>query len=426
MLWGTTGNGRASRRGETVRPRREEALLSTAGSIVLLAAAVAALIWLPRIGFLVPPALGAVAIGAGLLAPRAGLHALSPLLAPLGFVLAAVPLAVLLDELGFFEELARRIGAGRHYLGACWVLAGLVTMLLNLDAAVVMLTPLYLRLAERRRVDALALCLQPLLLSCLASSALPISNLTNLIATPALGLSSVGFLMHLGLPTLAATAVGWLAYLRLPQVAGVAAIAPTPSSRLSADRRALVLGGIIVAACVTGFLATSDLGGSPWEVAVGGDLVLVALTRRLPLRVVPWKSVGTVLGLGALAAAIAHQLSLASLFGSSSPLGMLRDLGMLSVGANALNNLPALLVSLPHLSAHPSWSTWAVLLGANVAPLALPSGTLASLLWLETVRRLGVPFGEREYLGLAWKVALPALVAAAAALVALRALLATP
>ncbi len=401
-------------------------MLSTAGSILLLVAAVAALIWLPRIGFLIPPVLGAVAIGAGLLGPRASLHALSPLLAPLGFVLAAVPLAVLLDELGFFEELARRISAGRHYLGACWVLAGLVTMLLNLDAAVVMLTPLYLRLAERRRVDALALCLQPLLLSCLASSALPISNLTNLIATPALGLSSVGFVVHLGLPTLAATGVGWLAYLRLPRLAGIAAATPASPSRLSADRRALVLGGIIVAACVAGFLATSDLGGAPWEVAVGGDLVLIALTRRVPLRVVPWKSVGTVLGLGILAASIAHRLALAGLFGTSSPLGMLRDLGVASIGANLVNNLPALLVSLPHLPAHPSWSAWAVLLGANVAPLALPSGTLASLLWLETVHRLGVSFSEREYLALAWKVALPSLIAAAAALLALRTMLPTP
>ena len=74
------------------------------------------------------------------------------------------------------------VGRGRHLALGLWVLGALVTTILNLDASVVLLTPLYVRIARRCGLDPLALAFQPVLLSCLASSALPVSNLTNLIA----------------------------------------------------------------------------------------------------------------------------------------------------------------------------------------------------------------------------------------------------
>ena len=98
-------------------------------------------------------------------------------------------------------------------------------------------------------------------------------------------------------------------------------------------------------------------------------------------------------------------------------------MGLSALGSNAVNNLPGLLVALPSLGHRPSWQAWAVLLGANVGPLALPSGTLAALLWLETVRRLGVPVREHHYLRLAWRVAAPALAGSTAVLLLLRVLL---
>ncbi len=403
--------------------------MATIATAVLLAAALGGLVGLRRVGFALPPVLAGVAVASNLLPPHDAVQALRPLAAPLAFVLLAVPLAVLLDEIGFFEELARLVGGTRHYLGAGFVLAAAVTALLNLDAAVVMLTPLYVRLARRRRVAPIVLAIQPLLLSCLASSALPISNLTNLVAAPVAHLSTAGFLVHLGPPTLAATLAGWWAYRRLLESGRLAGSpapevpAPPEPSAPAPDTRVLVLGGLVVAACVTGFLTVGALGGQPYEVAAGGDLVLVALARRLPWRVVPWTSIATVCGLGVLAAALAAHLPVDALLGGGSLTGMLRDVGVLAGGGNLVNNLPALLVALHRLPAHGKWESWAALLGDNVAPLALPTGTLAGLLWLETVRRLGVDFAERDYLRCAWRVALPATVAGTIVLVGLRALL---
>ena len=96
----------------------------------------------------------------------------------------------------------------------------------------------------------------------------------------------------------------------------------------------------------------------------------------------------------------------------------------LSAGvANAVNNLPAVLVALPGLGHGPSWGAWAVLLGTNVGPLLVPSGSLAVLLWLATVRRLGLEVHDRDYLRLGWRIGLPSLAAGAGALVLVRLLL---
>ena len=58
----------------------------------------------------------------------------------LAFLLAGVPLAALLDRLGFFAAAA-----------------AVTTAVLNLDTTVVLLTPLYLRLARRAEVDPIPL-----------------------------------------------------------------------------------------------------------------------------------------------------------------------------------------------------------------------------------------------------------------------------
>ena len=71
----------------------------------------------------------------------------------LAFLLAGVPLAALLDRLGFFEASAAVIvgrGGDRPVL-ALWVFAGLTTVVLNLDTTVVLLTPLYCASLSARR-----------------------------------------------------------------------------------------------------------------------------------------------------------------------------------------------------------------------------------------------------------------------------------
>jgi arsenical pump membrane protein len=397
-------------------------------SIILLLVGVAGAVSRPfRLpAWVAPVAAAAVDLVAGAASGTQAHHALDDLAQPIGFLLAAVPLAVLLDQLGFFSAAARLLTRGASGVGGLWVLAAVVTTVLNLDAAVVLLTPLYVRIARRRGLDPLALAFQPLIASWLASSALPVSNLTNLIAVSETGASSAAFLANLGIPSLVAVAVGWLCYRR-----GVAPRAVPPSAAagddgpLDADeRRALRLGAAVVGAVLVGFVAGRDIGIVEWQVALAADVVLVVVSRAW--RTIPWRSVpvGTALvaaSLGVLATAAVAHLDVGRYLGGTSTLGLARTAGITALAANAVNNLPALLVVIPDYAHHVTPSLWAALLGVNMGPVLVVTGTLASLLWVDTLGRMEVAVRARQVSAVGVRVGLPAAIAGLATFLAVHA-----
>ena len=79
---------------------------------------------------------------------EAATDALRTIRDPLLFLVFAVPLATTLDRVGVFGALAALVDGGRHLVAWLWLLAAGVTIVFNLDAAVVLLTPLWWR--ERR------------------------------------------------------------------------------------------------------------------------------------------------------------------------------------------------------------------------------------------------------------------------------------
>ena len=192
------------------------------------------------------------------------------------------------------------------------------------------------------------------------------------------------------------------------------------SGRLRSPEAILAVGGAICVTVVAGFVVVPTFGGAPYEVAAGADLVLAALCARLPLRVLPVGSVLVVLGLGVLATGAAAHLPVPALLGDASPGGLARAAFASAAVANVMNNLPTVLVALPHLGERASWTAWAVLFGTNAGTLFVPSGSLAVLLWLATIRRLGLDVREQHYVRAAWMVAAPAFAAGAGALVLLR------
>ncbi len=361
----------------------------------------------------VPLALVAVGLVSGVLPVGLLPSALEPLAGALGFLLVAVPLSVLLDRLGFFLALSRVVGSHRHAGAWLWALAAGVVAVLNLDAAVVLLTPLYVALARRWSLDVRALAFQPLLLSCLASSFLPVSNLTNLIALSGRPVSPLGFLAHLGLPSLAAVLVGYALWRRVLPLGPVGA-----PPREAVDKRVLVIGGAVVAAVLVGFLIGPLAGIAPWEVALAADVVLVCVVRSLPWRAVPLDLAAVAAALGVLAAAAARHVGLAPLFTGAGPVALVRASGAAAGLAALANNLPAVLVLRPLLPPGASDALWAVLLGVNIAPLVLVTGSLAGLLWSDVLRRLGAEVGPRQFSRVGVLVGLPALAAAVVVLVA--------
>jgi arsenical pump membrane protein len=344
---------------------------------------------------------------------------LSTLWPALAFLLLGVPLAALLDRLGFFEAAATLISGGDDDgapVLALWVLAALTTVVLNLDTTIVLLTPLYLRLARRARSDPVALVAVPLLLASFASSVLPVSNLTNLIVVDQLHVGTGAFVTHLGLPSVAACTVGWLAYRRrFPTRLALGRGAPP-------DRHALRVGGLVVGGLLVGFVVGPRFGIEPWMSVAVADAVLAVLTRVVPWREVPWR---TAAGVAALAAAVALVVSAGALdavLAHTRPIALGAIAAAAGAVAKAINNLPALLVAVDG-TRHMPWGMWAWLLGVNTAAVLLPLGALANLLWLRIMRGEATPIGVRRYATITLPVALPAVAAAVAVLMVERAVI---
>jgi arsenical pump membrane protein len=384
--------------------------------VSLLGLAVAG-VFTPRLpSWFAPLLAAAVLLVFGGIATDTAWQALRPLLAPLAFLLLAVPLAVMLDRLGFFTSVAALADRGVNPLRGLWILAAAVTTFLNLDAAVVLLTPLYIRIARRHGLDPTHLAYQPVLLACLASSALPISNLTNLIAADSTHARIWDFLLHLGPASAAAVVVGWFAYRRLPtdETAPVAVRDPV-------DPRALRLGTPIVVFVVIGFTVGDALGVKAWIVALVADLVLVMLVRDLRLGDFPFGAAGLAIGLGIVATAAAPHLGLEHLFASNSLATQARTAGLAMLGADTINNLPALLVGLPALGDH-HVQLWPLLFGVNFGPIFVLHGALAGLLWRGTAAQLDVSVSAWQYTKTGLRVGIPAVAVGLAIVIATNAL----
>lgn len=399
-----------------------------AARLALLLVAVAGAVFRPfRVpAFVLPLACSALALVAGLIDLEQLRHALAPLAAPLGFLLAAIPLAVLLDRLGYFEELAGLFGDGPLLLPGLWLLAMVTVAVLNLDAAVVLLTPLYVRIAQQTRRSPRFLGFQPVILALLASSFIPVSNLTNLIAAARTGIGPLAILEHLGLASAVASGVGYFLYRGASSVAGRAGVpqggAESGAVRSSPRRDVLLVGSAVVVVLLVGFVLGPSVGIEPWMVALAGDAVLVLLTRGLPVSSLPWETALVAGGLGVVAAVAAEGLRLGGVLSGSGVLATLREAGAAALGANVVNNLPAFLVALPFVTSHgdrASCALWPVLYGVNAGPSLLLTGSLASLLWVTTMNRLEVHVSAGQFVRMGLRVGLPAALCGLAVLLAL-------
>ena len=338
------------------------------------------------------------------------LHALFPALA---FLIFGVPFALLLDRLGFFRACADIILHRNPSYGKLWILAALTTAILNLDTTIVLLTPLYMHIAKKAKVDPLPVVVIPLLLACFASSLLPVSNLTNLIAASAFDIGTGDFVRYLGLPTLTAVIVGWIVYRRrFPHELPVVPLDAEP------DWRALRIGGVIVAGVLTGFLGGHLVGLEAWMVVLLADLVLLAIVRWVPWRCLPLKTALIVIVVGCAAAWLVPDGLLDGVLRSDADLpGIVGAIGLSTLLANAINNLPTVLIGVQSADA-PGWGLWAWLLGVNIGAALLPIGALANVLWKGIVTQHGLPLSWRQYLSVSLPIGLPTLAAAGLVLVA--------
>jgi arsenical pump membrane protein len=358
------------------------------------------------------PAAGII-LALGILTPAGALAQLRELGPTVGFLATVLVLAHLADVEGVFDWLGDRLasasgGRPRRLLAVVFVAAAATTAVLSLDATVVLLTPVVFGTATRLRLRA-----KPHVYACAhlansASTLLPVSNLTNLLAFRASRLSFLGFAGFMAAPWLVSLAVEFVAFRWFFATDLTGTPQPPDPPSIGAPRFALTVLGLTLA----GFAASSFLGIPPLAVALTGTGVLAgkALARR---QIGPRQLVGAsaplfclfVFALGVIVEGVTTH-GLGAVLGSVVPPtptlpGLLALAGLAAALSNLVNNLPATLVLLSVLGHHPyPGLVLAVLLGVNIGPNLTYVGSLATLLWRRVLAGREAAPTLREFLRL--------------------------
>ncbi|MFD7655995.1 SLC13 family permease [Actinosynnema sp. NPDC059797] len=376
--------------------------------LLVLACAVVRPRGLSEAAVAVPAAVLVVAVGA--IPLPSAVEEVGRLAPVIGFLAAVLVLAHLCDREGLFracgEWLARRsAGRPRRLLGGVFALASGITAVLSLDATVVLLTPVVFATAARAGIRP-----KPPVYACAhlantASLLLPVSNLTNLLALAASGLSFTRFTALMAAPWLVAIAVEYAVFRRF-FAADLDAPAEAPRAAGPPEVPLFALGTL--AATLAGFVLTSAVGVDPAWVAAAGALVLGArsLARRRTspaavLRSVSLPFLAFVLALGVVVRAVVDN-GLGEWLGrlipdGTGPLALLAVAALAAGLANAINNLPAVLVLLPLVAPAGPGAVLAVLIGVNIGPNLTYAGSLATLLWRRVAHHHGHDVDLREF-----------------------------
>jgi arsenical pump membrane protein len=379
--------------------------------VATLIAATAAHHRVPPVAVALPGAAFLVLVGAvGFREAEGAVREIAPTVA---FLVVVLLLSHLADREGLFTwaaaMTAQRAGSSAGgLLARVVVLSAVVTAVLSLDATVVLLAPVVVATAAHMRVSPLPHAYAAGHLANSASLLLPVSNLTNLLAFAATGLSFLHFTGLMLAPWLVAVAVEfavlrWLFRAELAKPAGepVTAVPRLPGVAV-----------VVVGMVVVGFGVASLVGVPPVWPAVLGVLVLAVrqLVRRTTrvgdlLRAADLPFALFVLALAVVVLAVLRN-GLESFLQTVLPDGdallpLLAVAGISAVLANLLNNLPATLALLPVAAVGGSAPVLAMLIGVNVGPNLTYVGSLANLLWRRVLGREAPTSARHSAIGLA-------------------------
>ncbi|HEG3194261.1 TPA: arsenic transporter [Campylobacter upsaliensis] len=337
--------------------------------------------------------------------------------------------ALSLEKLGFFEVLAHytlRLSTHKQTLHLqTWkffvfigVLASVLATFFSNDGAILILTPLIIALLTHiknvkfSRSPLIVFLLFVGFMSDFASNTFIFSNLTNIITADFFTITFIDFALAMALPQLfvilAACILFWILFTRkLPKTLEFKVhtqALPKPSITLFCFALTLLLlFGIIggekfgIAFCVftlgVAFLSTL-CGILTHKIALKqmlklAPLGIVAFSLGLFIVVFGLNNMGLV---GLLAEGLKHFDTL-PLFAQIFSVGISS-----SLGSSVINNLPMVMLGDLALKDSSNALIFAHLLGCNVGAKLTPIGSLATLLWLFSLKRYGISISFLQYM----------------------------
>ncbi|EQA3555089.1 arsenic transporter [Campylobacter upsaliensis] len=337
--------------------------------------------------------------------------------------------ALSLEKLGFFEVLAHytlRLSTHRQTLHLqTWkffvfigVLASVLATFFSNDGAILILTPLIIALLTH--IENVKFSRSPLIIFLLfvgfmsdfASNTFIFSNLTNIITADFFTITFIDFALAMALPQLfvilAAFILFWILFTRkLPKTLEFKVhtqALPKPSITLFCFALTLLLlFGIIGGEKFGIALCVFTLGVAFLSILCGILTHKIALKQMLKLA--PLGIVAFSLGLfivvfgvnnmglvGLLAEGLKHCDTL-PLFAQIFSVGISS-----SLGSSVINNLPMVMLGDLALKDSSNALIFAHLLGCNVGAKLTPIGSLATLLWLFSLKRYGISISFLQYM----------------------------
>ena len=405
-------------------------------AVIILIAALTALCLLIR-PFRLPEAVWAMAAAVILVAAQ--LLPLSDALAGVGkgldvylFLIGMMMISDIARKEGLFDWMAaiatsHAKGSPRRLFVLMYLVGILVTVFMSNDATAVVLTPAVYAACKAAKVrDPFPYLLICAFIANAASFVLPISNPANLVIFSGGHMPPLGdWLRVFALPSVVAVLVTFVAlYLTQRRALAEDSLA-TDVETPTLGHGAKVAGFGLIATAIGLIIASAlnvDLG---WPTFIAGvaTLALVAILNResplVPLKEVSWSVIPLVAGLFVVVEALGRTGMIEALAGQITrnidvAPALTAGVAGLATGlvANIVNNLPAGLVAGSVVqAAHAQGAVSAsMLIGIDLGPNLSITGSLATILWLNALKREGIEVGFWRFIRIGAVVMLPALI----------------
>jgi arsenical pump membrane protein len=336
--------------------------------------------------------------------------------------------STVLDRVGFFEWAALKMahaakGSGQRAFVYVILLGAMVSAFFANDGAALILTPIVLEKVRLLKFDdkkMLPFIMAGGFIADTASLPLVVSNLVNIVSADYFHIGFLTYLIRMVAPDLvsigASLLVLWLYFRRdVPRHYDPANL---PAARSAiADERMFKLSWLILSVLLVGYLFTEILhipvssvagvialvfllvGGArgvvkPWRIVREAPWAIVFFSIGMYVVVYGLKNVGLTALLGTLVAATSH----AGAYVSVLSVGFLA-----AILSSVMNNMPSVMIGALALhgvgvsAAHHAQLVYANIIGCDLGPKITPIGSLATLLWLDVLRKKGVTITWRRY-----------------------------
>ena len=352
------------------------------------------------------------------------------------FLVGMMALSEVARREGLFDWLASLAvrgakGSASKLFALIYAVGTVVTIFLSNDATAVVLTPAVYAAAKAAKAEPLPYLFICALIANAASFVLPISNPANLVVFRDHMPPRSQWLLRFGLASVASIVVTFLV-LRFSQRKALREAIETDVEAVALSLSGRIAGfGIIAtgAALITASALDVELGLPTFIAGLLTVVVVLIVKREGPwetVKGISWPVIPLVAGLFVLVEALETTGVLAMIGDQLKMLAQRSDVeaswvsgAIVAFGCNIVNNLPAgLLAGAAVHAAHVSDRVaGAILVGVDVGPNLSVTGSLATILWLNAIRREGEDVGAWTFLKLGLIAMPPALVAALAVLI---------